>query len=127
MLNLNQLIPKDKFDIEAVEKLNDYSIEELKPIVPALLEWLQDGHWPVSYPIRLYLEKYVKDIQDEILEIFNTDDTEWKHYILSFFGNEINSERLISEIKRIATHPTDLEKTDELDEMAKELMIEKGW
>ena len=71
---MNQLIPKHKFDLEAVEKLNEYSINEIRPIVPALLEWMQDPNWPVFFPIRLYFEKHVNEIQNEILHIFKTND-----------------------------------------------------
>lgn len=124
---LKELIPKDKFDIETAEKLNQYSIDELRPIVPALLEWLQDGNWPVAHPVKLYLEKHVKHIQNEILTVFRTDDTYWKYWVILLLGEGIDDERLINEIKRIALAPTDLEKEDEVDQMAHELIAKKGW
>ncbi|PJJ07966.1 uncharacterized protein DUF5071 [Flavobacterium sp. 1] len=124
---MKQLIPKDKFDIETAEKLNEYSINEIRLIVPVLLEWMQDGNWPVFYPIRLYFEKHVKDIQNEILDIFKTNDNLWKYWILLNLGQGIDDNRLISEIKRIGLNPTNLEKVEELDEIAKELIEKKGW
>src|SRR6218665_1494379 len=124
---MNQLIPKHKFDIEAAEKLNEYSIEELRPIIPALLEWLQDCNWPVSYPVRLFLEKHVAEIQNEIVDVFKTNDNLWKYWILLNLGKGINDERLIAEIKRLASNPTELEKAEELDEISKELIVDKGW
>ena len=127
MGKLDDLVPKNKFDIETAEKLNEYSIDEVRPIVPDLLEWLQDANWPVAYPVKLYLEKHVKHIQEEILEVFKTDDTLWKYWVLSLLGEGIDDERLIAEIKRIALAPTHLEKEVEVDQVANELMANKGW
>ncbi len=124
---MNNLIPKDKFDIETAEKLNEYSIEELRPIIPELLEWMQDGNWPVFYPIRLFFEKHVEEIQTEILDIFQTNDNLWKYWILLNLGKGINDERLIAEIKRLASNPTELEKAEELDKISRELIVDKDW
>ena len=124
---MNQLIPKHKFDLEAVEKLNEYSINEIRPIVPALLEWMQDPNWPVFFPIRLYFEKHVNEIQNENLHIFKTNDNLWKYWILLNLGEGINDNRLILTIKRIAIKPTELEKAEELNEIALELIKKKGW
>lgn len=124
---MKHLVPKDKFDIETAKKLNQYSIDEIRPIVPALLEWLQDANWPVAYPIKLYLKKHVKHIQDEILTVFKTNDTLWKYWVLLALGDGIDDKRLIDEIKRIALAPTNLEKEDEVDQMAHELITKKGW
>ncbi len=46
-MNAKELIPKNKFDHETVERLKNLSYEELKPIMPDLLEWLQDFNWPL--------------------------------------------------------------------------------
>jgi hypothetical protein len=124
---MDQLIPKNKSDIETAEKLNRYSIDELRPIIPALLEWMQDGNWPVFYPIRLFFEKHVEEIQNEILDILKTNDNLWKYWIILNLGKGINDKRLISEIKRIAFNPTEFEKAEELDEISKELILEKDW
>ncbi len=124
---IRDLVPKHKHDIETAEKLNQYSIEEIRSIVPALLEWLQDANWPVAYPVKLYLAKHVKHIQDEILEVFKTDDALWKYWVLLLLGKGIDDERLIDEIKRIAVAPTNSEKEEEVDQMARELITEKGW
>ena len=95
---MNELIPKHKSDIKTAEKLNKYSIDELRPIIPALLERMQDLNWPVSYPVRLFLEKHVGEIQNEILDVFKTNDNLWKYWILLSLGKGINDKRLILEI-----------------------------
>lgn len=55
-MDLNNLIPKHKFDIEKVELLEGLTFDEIEPIIRNLLEWLQDGNWPVSRPLGIFLK-----------------------------------------------------------------------
>jgi len=41
--------------LETAEKLSGYSYDEIKPIVPELLTWIQDMNWPVARPVADYL------------------------------------------------------------------------
>jgi len=115
-------IPSSKHDLATAEKLHQYSIEELRPIIPTLLEWMQDGNWPVFVPVRDYLKKYVADIQDEILAIFRTEDDVWKYWILLSFGEQLTDRRLIEKVQRMAQQPTDSERLEGLEEIAQELI-----
>ena len=67
-IDLKHLIPKDKFDIETAEKLKDYSYEELKTIIPQLMEWIQDMNWPVASVVSDYLTTISEHIQKEIVK-----------------------------------------------------------
>lgn len=124
---MHNSIPTSKHDLATTEKLHQYSIGELRPIIPALLEWMQDGNWPVFVPVRDYLKKYVAEIQDEILAIFRTDDDVWKYWILLSFGEKITDPRLIEEIKRMMQQPTVSEKEEGLEEIAQELVGKMSW
>jgi len=120
--SLENLIPKNKFDIETAEKLKDYSVEEIKPIIPELLEWLQDMNWPVAKPVAEYFVSFVDDISDEIFEVFQSGDEIWKYWIISTFGAITKSEKIKKEIERIAYHPTKNEQAEEVNEMALEII-----
>ena len=120
-MNIQALIPKDKFDIETVKKLSNYSIKEIQPIIPELLEWLQDGNWPVSKPIADFLIPFTEDISLEILQILKGNDGMWKYWILLIFGKTIKNEIVIDEINRIALNPTDGEIVDGVNEIAIEI------
>ncbi|WP_178075963.1 DUF5071 domain-containing protein [Paenibacillus oralis] len=50
-MNIRELIPKHKQDYERVEQLKTKTLEEIKPILPELLEWLQDMNWPIAQDI----------------------------------------------------------------------------
>ncbi len=120
-MNIENLIPKDKFDIITAEKLKNYSFEEIKPIIPNLLEWLQDLNWPVSKLIADFLIPFSENIAFEILKILQGNDEMWKYWILLVFGKIIKNELVIKEINRIAQNPT-LEEIDaEVYELAKEI------
>lgn len=114
------IIPRGKDDQEAIENLKNCSFNEIKEYVPQLLEWLQDGNWPVSTPVFNYLLPHVNDIEDEILKILGTDDGMWKYWILGLISNFPGkvSDRMLQEVKRIAEHPTKDEIADEVQKEA---------
>ncbi len=120
-MNIRALIPKDKSDIETAEKLSNYSLKEIKSIIPDLLEWLQDGNWPVSKTVADFLISFTDDISQEILYILKGTDEVWKYWILIIFGKTITNEIVINEIKRIATNPTDGEFNERVNEIAIEI------
>lgn len=121
-MNIENLIPKDKFDIETAEKLKNYSFEEIKPIIPNLLEWLQDLNWPVSRLIADFLIPYSENIAFEIFKILQGRDEMWKYWILLIFGKIIKNELVIKEVNRIVLNPTFEEIDAAVYELAKEIV-----
>jgi len=105
-MDITELIPKHKHDTETAEKLKNYSYEEIKPIVPQLLEWMQDMNWPVSRPVSAYLETHIDHISEEILRILRGNDEQWKYWIVIVFGPSTQNTEVLNEIKRIAFNPT---------------------
>ncbi len=125
--NIYDLVPKNKFDIETVAKLNHYPFETIKAIIPSLLEWLQDMNWPVAQPIALFLVSIHEQITDEILEVFKSKDDIWKYWIISIFGPVTTSIEIRNEIKRIAKNPTKNEHLEALDELSLEIVKSRKW
>ena len=68
------LIPKHKDDQEVIENLRKLSFEEIKPIIPDLLEWLQDINWPIAGPVADILKPFSNNIVPDIIKILRTDD-----------------------------------------------------
>lgn len=121
-MDLTHLIPKHKFDEETVELLYGHSFEELEPIIDDLLEWLQDGNWPVSRPLHQFLLTLPADkLGPHLMNILDGTDYEWKYFLIGFLGEKssgVKYEPFIQEIKRIAENPTEIERACELDEVA---------
>ncbi len=126
-MTIYDLIPTDKSDTAAAEKLWYFSHEEIKPIFPDLLIWLQDLHWPVSVPVSKYLQAISEHLTDDILDILKGEDNMWKHGVIVVFGVRTEKPldpRLLNELKRIATNPTPGEQAEGVAEVAQEV-IEK--
>jgi hypothetical protein len=122
-MNIHLLIPKHKGDTETAEQLKHYSYETLKPIIPNLLEWLQDCNWPVAYPVSQFLTSICDDISVEIMEAFQQRDTIWNYWLLLHFGTITQDKLFREEIIRIAQNPTKQEINEELYTVAQEIII----
>jgi hypothetical protein len=128
MENIRDLIPKNKGDLSTAEILTNYSYEELKEIIPNLLEWLQDMNWPVAKPVSEYLESINDKITTELLSILKSNDDEvWKYWIITIFGPITQSPIIKNEIMRIATSPTENEIIEEVHQVAKGIVNSRNW
>ena len=45
---LRSLIPSNKHDHEKVKRIKELGYPKIKPILPELLEWIQDVNWPIA-------------------------------------------------------------------------------
>jgi hypothetical protein len=124
-MDIRELIPKHKFDEEVIIELKKLSFEQLRPIIPELLEWLQDWNWPIARPVADILIPFVDRLTPDILKILKTDDTMWKYWVLNVLVFDTNDALLLSEIERIAKNPTRGEIEDEVSSLAIEILNRK--
>ncbi|MEW9110016.1 MAG: DUF5071 domain-containing protein [Cytobacillus gottheilii] len=122
---LDDYLPRHKHDIERVTKLNNLDKSELLPLLPALMEWMQDINWPIAREVAQLLLTCPEDIIHLIKIVLTTDDEPWKYWCLEYLVKEM-PEELRAEFKedliRIAENPTVGEKDEDLDELAKEIV-----
>lgn len=123
---LNQLVPRHKDDQEALANLQAASQEQVLAAAKELLEWVEDGNWPVSYPVGKVLSQYVNQLQDELLPILRGRDAIWKMWCIRFILEEspvaqLDQQYLI-EVERIATYPTSNEEVEGAAEAAQEAL-----
>ncbi len=118
-------MPKDKFDSEAVERLSRLEENLLEPLIPQLLEWIQDMNWPVAQLVCDLLAAHRKITEPHLPALLKAEQTDeiWKYniikYLLPLWNGCPNDDRITSEIVRIAEHPTESEKQELVDEAAK--------
>ena len=127
-MNNRDYIPQNIRDIQAIEQIKKLPFESIRDDVPALLEWLKDTHWPVAPGIAEYLVPYVNEITQELLFIFETDDSMWKYfviYILIGRSQEKLAPELIKALKKIAEYPSKTDEEDSVDEAAKDILANK--
>ncbi len=121
-LELDACIPKDKFDKEAIKRARQLGFPTINPILPQLLEWLQDANWPVAEDTADLLSGASSEIVPHIKAIFQSDDDTWKYWILNFLCSRLPQTIQVAlrpDIERLAQYPMVREKSEEVDEAAK--------
>ncbi|WP_311950805.1 DUF5071 domain-containing protein [Mucilaginibacter terrae] len=121
MMDIRTLIPKNKFDESGIEELKKLSFEQIKPIVPNLLEWLQDMNWPVASYIADILKPFINKITPEIVAILKSDDVMWKYWILGLI-RQTNDPLILMELEKIVKYPSLEEIDNEVDIEAIEIL-----
>lgn len=122
------IIPKDKFDIESVRRLSETSIDEIEnfsEVMNELFQWMQDINWPVALELSKALSKFGEAILPNIRYVLKSEDEQWKYSLLLSLIKELPksvSLQLIDDIRRIADHPTEGEKLEETNDLAKEVL-----
>lgn len=124
-MNVRSLIPKDKFDDSAISKLKELSFEDIQPIVPDLLIWLQDMHWPIAIQVADVLRPFADRINSEVLPILTSHDELWILGILVHIARYSTDPDVIRAIERIAKFPTKDEVENCVNEIAMEILLEK--
>ncbi|MBM7566996.1 DUF5071 domain-containing protein [Paenibacillus sacheonensis] len=127
MFHTEELVPKDKYDIEAIEKLKaiDPSIFNLQPIVGKLFEWIQDINWPIAQELCTILARLSsEEIVPQIRMILNSGDEGWQYSCIRFLIPILPSKVKIEigpDLLRIVNTPTISEKLVEIDTDAREI------
>src|SRR3982750_1262013 len=86
--DIRNLVPADKHDIDAVNAAISAGYPAVEPILPDLLEWVQDMNWPVAQPLASFLATLGKTLIPHVTKLFESDDVIWKAYIVSNIVNE---------------------------------------
>ena len=78
---IKKLIPKSKHDHEAADSAAaGYPVAA--PILPNLLETVQDMNWPVAQTLAPFLATIGEPLAPHIRKIFETDDKIWKAWVI---------------------------------------------
>lgn len=121
-VDIRKLIPKHKDDQIVIEQLKKLSFEEIKPIVPDLLEWLQDINWPISGSVAEILRPFTDEIVSDIINVLKTNDGIWKLWVLTMLLRTTKNQLLLKEVHRIAKFPTKDEIEEEVTDEANAIL-----
>ena len=96
-MNSQALLPKDKFDLDVVNRLSSATPEQVSGVAPSLLEWIADMNWPVASEIIQVLPGFYKVLLPSIESILtNTDnDIIWRCNIISKLLTQFPQESLL--------------------------------
>ncbi|MBS7562916.1 DUF5071 domain-containing protein [Mucilaginibacter sp. Bleaf8] len=121
-MDVKELIPKHKHDHKSIAKLKELPFEQIRPIVPDLLEWLQDLNWPIAKPLADTLKPFIERFIPELIGILNTNDVMWEYSILISLLRNTTHPLLLAEIERIAQYPTEDEIENEVNQEAIDIL-----
>ena len=122
--DLTALLPVSKFDTAKAEELVTLGFPEVEPVLPQILEWLQDLNWPVAAIFRPFLVRVGQPIAPFIRDILSGSDDGWKYCVLNGLVGESAelAHALRPELKRLAANPTQGELTEEVNHVAIEIL-----
>jgi hypothetical protein len=117
---------RHKSDLENAKALVALGYPAVQPLVRHMLEWIQDGNWPVAHVLEPFLASIGRPILKEIREILTQpEDAEWKWFcivgVLRRMDRDVVSE-LRPEIERLAFHPSRVDQNGEVDQVARQLL-----
>ena len=97
---------------------------EEKPALPNLLEWVQDGNWPVAGVFLPFLASVGAPLAAHVRHVFQTDDEQWKYFVLCNIVGESRelALALVVDLERLAESPTKGELNEGLNVLANELL-----
>ncbi len=86
-MNINDLVPKNKFDDGNLKKIDLLSNEDFSIIAYNMLEWIKDYNWPIADDVLKILLKREEIIFPVALSILETsNDIMWKYWILNLLA-----------------------------------------
>jgi len=125
VIDPRQLLPRHKSDSAGARSVIALGFPAVAPVLPDLLEWLQDGNWPVSHSIGVFLASLPEQMAPLIWGVLKGNDDQWKYWcivrLISAMPPKI-AEQFRLELTRLADQPTHAEYLQELDEVARDAL-----
>ncbi|MHC2333735.1 DUF5071 domain-containing protein [Bradyrhizobium sp. USDA 4454] len=122
--DLAAILPTDKRDTERAEAIVALGFPAVEPILSTLLEWMQDINWPVAQVLAPFLANIGGPLAPHVRPILQTDDDIWKYWILDCIVAKSPELRTLlrTDLERLSTAPTQGERAEELDSLAKAIL-----
>ncbi|WP_424511158.1 DUF5071 domain-containing protein [Roseateles saccharophilus] len=68
--------------MSAAEALIAHGHPAVEPVLPQILEWTQDGNWPVALVFAPFLATIGAGLAPHARRILHGDDDVWKYFLL---------------------------------------------
>ena len=96
----------------------------VEPILPELMEWLQDINWPVAHVLAPFLATIGLPLVPYIRQVFATNDEIWKIWVIQALVKTSPAvfTAVANDIQQMAYTPPKTEEEEELQETAQEVL-----
>jgi len=111
------VVPANKQDLAACQRLAAASDDEVRANIRELLVWLQDMNWPVAPLVTNRVSRVGLALAAPLREILRGCDEMWKYWIVSSLLPTVDQavvESMGEDLDRIVTSPTSGELLEEL-------------
>lgn len=128
-MNEQNLIPKDKFDLDAAKRLSLATPEQVSVVATSLLEWIADMNWPVALELIHVLPKFYKEIipSIELILINPENDAIWKYWIISQLLIQFPKEGIINLLPIIQEYADSVPNNEDEDNLKKSALDFLDW
>ena len=75
-------LPTDKCDLRGAEALVACGYPAVEPVLPRLLEWIQEGNWPVARVLAPFLATVGAALVPHAQRVLKGDDDTWKYFLV---------------------------------------------
>jgi hypothetical protein len=119
-------LPNDKCDVREAEELIACGYPAVEPVVPRLLEWIQDSNWPVARVLAPFLATVGAALVPHAQRILNGDDDTWKYFLVQDVAAKSAELTVLlrPDLERLARFATEGETAEGLPLMAAALLPE---
>jgi hypothetical protein len=126
--DLAALIPSTKFETEKASALVQLGYPAVEPVIPQILEWLQDISWPVGQVFQPFLVAIGEPLAPYVRAILSGKDDGWKYSLLRAIVNQSPelARALRPELERVAESPSHGESKEEVDQVAVRILEALG-
>lgn len=125
MFDARSLVPRDKHDIAALAAIETAGYPAIAPILDDLVAWTADGNWPIAPPLARFLATLGKPIVDPVLRVLRGDDASQKYFCIQLIVKNLSIEvveALESDLRELADRPSKVDRSEEVDELAREAL-----
>ena len=82
MEDVHSLLPRHKSDTARAAALVALGYPAIAPVLPRLIEWLQDMNWPVAQVLVPLLASIGPPVAPLVRDVLAGNDTMWKYWLL---------------------------------------------
>lgn len=128
-MNEQNLIPKDKFDLDVTRRLSLATPEQVSVVATSLLEWIADINWPVALELIHILPQFYKELLPsiELILINPENDTIWKYWIISQLLIQFPKESIINLLPIIQEYADSVPNNEDEDDLKKSALDFLDW
>lgn len=120
-MDKSSIIPTNKHDFDAVEKIKNADSKSIQKWLPQIFEWVEDINWPIAAKLVEVLVKFDDMIVPYLIDLIHNPDG-LREYSVYFYMLPILNDRQLHLIKeellRVVYNPSDFEKQEGYDKIA---------